>query len=333
MAPVARAVAVPAAAIVPEVAPLAAPADAAPVAAASPMRAVDVAELLVLATLWGCAYLFMRAAVPAFGPAPLIALRMAIAVALLLPILAWRGGLPSLRTDAWPIVVLGAGFTALPFLLIAWAARTMPAGTMAILNATAPLFTAIVAWVWLGERVGGLRALGLAVGFAGVVLLVWGKASFAAGGAGPAVLAMIGASVFWGVGANYTRRRLSRTDTLAVATGSLLAASLAVAPFAAWQWPAAPIGLRAWLEMAFLGVASSGIGFLMYFRLLRRIGTVRAMSVTFLNPLVAMVAGALYLGEAVTPQMLAGCAVILAGTALTLGLVDGALFRRAKAVP
>ena len=80
---------------------------------------------------------------------------------------------------------------------------------------------------------------------------------------------------------------------------------------------------RAWAEMAFLGLLSSGLGMWMYFRLLRRIGTVPAMSVTFLSPLVAMVSGALYLGEAITLQMVAGCAVVLLGTALSLGLIGG----------
>ena len=91
-------------------------------------------------------------------------------------------------------------------------------------------------------------------------------------------------------------------------------------PLAVMTWPAEPPPLRAWIEIAFLGVASSGLGFLLYYRLLRRIGTVRAMSVTFLNPVVALIAGALYLGERITWQTLAGAAVVLAGTALSLGL-------------
>jgi drug/metabolite transporter (DMT)-like permease len=104
-------------------------------------------------------------------------------------------------------------------------------------------------------------------------------------------------------------------------TGSLGVAALALAPFAWADWPAHDPGPRAWAEVAFLGIASSGMGFLLYFRLLRAIGAVRATSVTFLNPIVAMASAAVYLGEPVTPRMVAGCAVILAGTALTLGLV------------
>ena len=110
---------------------------------------------------------------------------------------------------------------------------------------------------------------------------------------------------------------------LVTTAGSLALASLFLAPLAWATWPSTPPSARAWAEMAFLGIASSGLGMWMYFRLLRRIGTVPAMSVTFLSPLVAMVSGALYLGEAITLQMVAGCAVVLLGTALSLGLIGG----------
>ena len=136
--------------------------------------------------------------------------------------------------------------------------------------------------------------------------------------------------VAWGLGANYARKHLPSVDVMVMTVGSLTAASLFLAPFAWVSWPAENPSPRAWAELAFLGVASSGLGFLLYFRLLRRIGPVRAMSVTFLNPVVALASGALYLGEAVTPQMVLGGAVVLLGTALSLGLIGGPLRLRAK---
>lgn len=285
------------------------------------MRPRDLVELLLLAVLWGAAYLFMRAAVPAFGPAPMVDLRLGIAALMLLPLLWLRGGLGALRRRWRPLIVLGALYTATPFMLLAWAAMSLTAGQAAILNATSPLFAAIIAHFAAGDRMTTMRAAGLVTGFAGVVVLVWGKVSFAAGGIGPGVVAVLIASSLWGFGGNYTRKRFADTDPVATSVGSLLAASIILAPLAVLTWPAEPPGPRAWAEVAFLGVASTGIGFLMYFRLLRNIGPVRAMSVTFLNPVVAMVSGVLYLGEAITLQMLAGCAVILLGTALTLGLI------------
>ena len=284
------------------------------------MQGRDVLGLIVLSVLWGSAYLFMRAAVPAFGPAALIALRMAIAVAVLLPLLAWRGGFAQLGRHPLALLVQAVPYTALPFLMLGFAAQHLTAGLLAVLNATAPLFAALLAHFVFDEPLGRWRSAGLVVGFAGVALLTGGSVSFRSAQGLLAVAAVLATSAIWALAANHTRRRLGGMDALALTVGSLGLASLALAPLAAANWPALPPGPRAWVEMAFLGVASSGLGFLLYYRLLRRIGPVRAMSVTFLNPVVAFVAGALYLGETVTWQTVGGAAVVLAGTALALGL-------------
>lgn len=285
------------------------------------MRPRDLAELLLLSLLWGAAYLFVRAAVPAFGPAPLVVLRLGLAALLLLPVLLLRGGWPTLRAHPRQLLMLGVPFTALPFLLLAFASLHITAGLVAVLNATAPLFAGLIAHYLLKERLGAWRAAGLVVGFAGVGVLMWGSVSFKSSDGVVAVLAVLATSAVWSVGANYTRQHLAGADSLVITVGSLLAASLALAPLAWATWPNDNPSPRAWAEVAFLGVASSGLGFLMYFRLLRRIGAVRAMSVTFLNPVVALISGSLYLGEAVTLQMVAGGAVVLLGTALSLGLL------------
>jgi drug/metabolite transporter (DMT)-like permease len=287
------------------------------------MQTRDVGELILLSVLWGAAYLFMRAAVPAFGPAPLIALRMAIAVAVLLPLLLWRGGIGQLRSHPIALLALAVPFTALPFLMLGFAAQHLTAGLLAVLNATAPLFAALLAHFFFHERLGAWRSAGLVLGFAGVALLTAGSVSFRSADGLLAVAAVLLTSALWSVGANFTRRRFGGIDNLALTVGSLALASLATTPLAALTWPAEMPPLRAWIEMAFLGVASSGFGFLLYYRLLRRIGPVRAMSVTFLNPVVALIAGALYLGELLTWQTLAGAAVVLVGTALSLGLWPG----------
>lgn len=285
------------------------------------VRSRDVVELLLLSVLWGAAYLFMRAAVPSFGPAPLIATRLALAVLALLPLLLLRGGWPALRAHPRQMLVLGLPYTALPFMLLGYASLHITAGLIAVLNATAPLFAALIAHFVLKEHLGRWRAAGLFIGFVGVIVLMWGSGSFKSGSGVLAVLAVLGTALLWGLGAHYARRRLPSVDALVMTVGSLAVASIFLAPFAWASWPAANPSPRAWAELAFLGVASSGLGILMYFRLLNRIGPVRAMSVTFLSPVVAMTSGALYLGEAVTVQMLAGGAVVLLGTALSLGLI------------
>jgi len=287
------------------------------------MRARDVVELLLLSLLWGAAYLFTRAAVPAFGPAALVALRLGLAALLLLPLMVWRGGLPALRAHPLQLLVLGLPLTALPFLMLSYASLHITAGLVAVLNATAPLFAALLAHFLLKERLGPWRAAGLLIGFAGVALLMWGSTSFKSGDGLIAVLAVLACSLIWACSAHYARRYLAGVDAMVITVGSLLAASLATAPFAWGSWPVHDPSPRAWAEVAFLGVASSGMGFLLYFRLLRRIGAVRAMSVTFLNPVVAMISAAWYLGEGVTLQTMAGGAVVLLGTALSLGLIGG----------
>ncbi len=293
------------------------------------MRPRDVIELLLLSVLWGGAYLFTRAAVPAFGPAPLVSMRLGIAALILLPIVAWRGGLPQLRANPVALFMVGVPYTALPFLLMTWGALHITAGLSAVLNATAPMFAALVAHFVLKEKLGAWRASGLLLGFCGVLILMSSGTVSLKDGQGPlAVAAVLGTAMIWSVGANYTRRRMAGIDPIVVTAGSLALASLVLAPLAWATWPGTPPNLRAWGEMAFLGIFSSGLGMWMYFRLLGRIGAVRAMSVTFLSPLVAMVSGALYLGEAITLQMVAGCAVVLLGTALSLGLIGRGSARR-----
>jgi len=294
------------------------------------MRARDVGELLLLSVLWGAAYLFMRAAVPAFGPGPMIALRLAIAAAVLMPLLAWRAGLGQLSVHPIALLVQAVPLTALPFLLLGFAAQHVTAGLLAVLNATAPLFAALLGHFVFHEPLGRWRIAGLVVGFGGVALLTAGGVSLRSAQGVFAVAAALLASLLWAVGANFTRRRLGGIDNLALTVGSMALGALSLAPLAAATWPAVPPSPRAWVEVSFLGVASSALGFLLFYRLLRRIGPVRAISVTFLNPVVAFIAGAFYLGEALTWQTVGSAAVVLVGTALALGLWPVATAAAAK---
>ena len=293
------------------------------------MRARDVVELLLLSVLWGGADLFTRAAVPAFGPTALVMLRFAIAGALLLPIIASRGKLSGLRQRPRELLMLALPFTALPFLVMSWSALHIGAGLLAVLMATAPMFAGLVAHFVYKDRLDIWRASGLAIGLAGVVLLMsGGKLQLKTTEGALALAAALFAAVLWSVGANYTRRRFGDVDPMVTTAGSLSLAGLALVPLAWATWPAAAPSLRAWIEVSLLGIASSGLGMLMYYRLLARIGAVRAMSVTFISPVVAIASGALYLGEAITPAVLGGTVIVLLGTALSLGLIGPSRARR-----
>ena len=284
-------------------------------------RTSDTVELIVLSALWGASFLFMRIAVPALGPIPAIALRVGIAALFLVAALALRGGVSSLRGRVLHVCVLGAINSALPFCLIAYAILSLTAGFASILNATAPLWGGLVAHVWLKDRLDRSRALGLLVGFAGIAFLFWGRASFRPGGAGLAVIAAVAATLSYGMAASYAKRFLRGVEPLAVAAGSQAAAALLLAPGALAFWPRHAVGWEPWAAVAALGVASTAVGFVLYFRLIANVGAARAIAVTFLVPPFAVAWGALVLAESLTPRMLAGAVVVLTGTALATGLV------------
>jgi len=285
------------------------------------MRRKDLVDLVLLAALWGASFLFMRIAVPAFGPLALAELRIAIAAAILVPLLAWRGGLADLMRRPGRFVLLGAMSTALPFSLFAYAALTITAGLASILNATAPLFTALVAWLWLRQRLTPLQWLGMAIGMAGVAWLSASKAQFTVGGGALAIGACVVAAVSYGVAANVVKRYFADVRPLAVAAGSQSGAAILLLPFAIALWPHGAISAVQWAAAIALGVLCTGLAYILYFRLIARVGPATTMTVTFLIPAFAMLWGALVLGETVTTTMLAGCAVILAGTALAAGLL------------
>lgn len=286
----------------------------------------DHADLLLLGALWGASYLFMRMGAAEFGPAALVFVRVAGASALLLPLLAWRGQWPALWRHWRALVAVGLIGTALPFALITTAALALGAGLMSVFNATAPIWAALIAWGWLGERPGGARIAGLAIGLAGVVGLAWGEADFTRGahGVSPALgaAACIAATVSYGLGANLSRRYLQQAPTLAVAAGSQTVAALAMALPALGAWPAVPPSPTAWFAAAALALACTALAYLLYFRLIARTGATNATSVTLLIPAFAIAWGWLFLGETPTAATALGCAVIVAGTALSTGLLS-----------
>ena len=285
------------------------------------MKPRDLADLLLLAMLWGGSFLFMRYAAPAFGVLPLMWLRVAIASVCLLPLLLWRGQAGVLRARLGPVSVMGLFNSAIPFVLIAWATLSITAGLASILNATVPIMTALIGAVWLHERLGAGRLAGLAIGLAGVALLAADKADFKPGGSGWALLAMLAATSCYGFAANHTRRYLTGVPPMVNAAGSQLVSAVALAPFALATWPAHMPPPLAWGAAVALGVGCTGLAYVLFFRLIERVGAARAVTVTFLVPVFGTLWGALFLGEAVTSTMLLGGADVLVGTGLATGVL------------
>lgn len=289
------------------------------------MSLSSLTDFVLLAAIWGSSFLFMRIAVVEFGALPTAFVRVGIAAAFLLPLLAWRGQVHVLRQHARKILLVGVLNSGIPFALFSFALLSITTGLSAILNATVPLFGALVAWVWLHDRPSGSRILGLAIGFAGVAMLAGDKAGFRpeAAGLAPlwAVLACLGASVCYGISASFTKRHLTGIPPLVTATGSQLGASLALALPALWLAPAQVPGGHAWLATLALGVVCTGLAYILYFRLIENTGPARALAVTFFVPVFAIVYGVLFLHEQVTPWMLLCGCVIVVGTMLSTGLL------------
>ncbi len=285
------------------------------------MKNTLAAEFVLLAALWGASFLFMRLGAADFGPWATAGLRVALASLVLLPILWASGHMGALRERAGPILFVGLLNSGIPFALFAYAVLSITTGLASILNATVPLFGAVVAWLWLKEKPTGSRALGLVIGFVGVALLSWGKASFKPGGTGWAVVACLGATLCYGLAASFTKRYLMGVPPMATATGSQIGAALGLAIPTLWFWPDHTPGLNAWLGVVALAVLCTAVAYILYFRLIEKAGPSKALTVTFMIPLFALFYGAVFLGETITAWMVGCGLVILCGIALATGLV------------
>lgn len=289
------------------------------------MKRLDAVLLLLLAALWGASYLFMRLGAGEFGAVAFAGARAVGAALCLVPLLAWRGGLPVWRAHWRAISLVGLANSALPFVLFSFAALHITAGLSAILNATTPMFAVLIGRFWLGEKLTASRVAGLLVGFGGVLWLAWDKAGVKSAdprAAGLAVGACLLATLGYGFAANFTKHRLDAVPSMAVAAGGQFVSALVLAGPALWQWPAVMPGARAWGALIAITLLGTAVAYALFFRLIARIGASRTVTVTYLIPVFGVLWGALFLGETITFRMGLGCAVILLGTGLTTGLLQ-----------
>ena len=272
--------------------------------------------------MWGASYLFMRYAVPHFGPIPMIAGRVLIA-GIALGAFALAMGARFEWRRHWPaylfVALIGLD---VPFVLIADALKTIDASTAAILNALSPLFAAIVAAVWIREKLTFAKLGGIALCLIGTAVLVgWRPAPMS----GIELLACgmsILATGLYGFTLVFTKVRLKEASPMAISAATLLFAAAALLPFVPAQAPdLAAIPPLAWLALLGLAFISTTVAFIFYYRLIADIGPVKASTVTLLVPVFGMVWGVIFLGEPLTAGRVAGCAIILSGCALILGLV------------
>lgn len=285
------------------------------------MRPADVIRLVTLAAIWGGSFIFIRVSARALGAIATVETRVVVAaIVLLLWALATKSKL-ELRERWKHYLAIGILNSAIPFTLISWSEVRLTASMAAILNATTPLFGAMVAAVWLKDRLTAMKVAGIVVAFAGVTLLVGWSPLVLDGGTTLAIAASLGGALSYGVAATYAKVCAKGAPPMGLAIGSQASAAIILGmalPFALPQAAPSPAVVANVLALALLCTA---IGYLLFFRLLVDVGPIRTLSVTFLVPLFGMLWGFLFMGEAVTWTKALACSMILLGTSLVVGLV------------
>ena len=279
----------------------------------------DAGRWLLLATLWSVQYLFLRVAVPVFGTAVAAEARALFAAAFLVPWVVYFARLPIAPITRWKDhLTVGVVNNVLPFTCMAWAAATLPAGYLAIINGMVPLWTAVFAAWLLREPLGAHRSAGFLLGIAGVALLVnLGPVELDLKTVAAACAGVLGAA-FWGLAGVMIKQRSGSLPPMGLAAGSIAWAAVLMSP----AWVAAPPPqawtLEATAALIAVGALCSGLAYLPFFTLIRDIGPTRTLSVGLLVPVLGVLWGWLLLGEVVTFAMLAGTGLVVAALFLVM---------------
>jgi drug/metabolite transporter (DMT)-like permease len=278
------------------------------------MRRADVARLIALAAIWGGSFMFVRITAPVIGPAATADWRMLVAGVALAVYFRIVGFDPQWRRHGGQYVLVGLMNSAAPFLLYAYAALELSAGLMAVLNATSPMFGALLSALFLSERLSARRVAGLALGIAGVALV--SRPESGVGWMG--IAAALGASLLYGLTGVYLRRFAKDVPSRGMAVGTQLSGGLLLLPLVAVLPPPEPVTAIVAANVLVLGLICGAVAYLLYFRLIADIGPTRALTVTYLIPIFGVLWGALFLGETLSVAMLAGAALVILGTILVL---------------
>jgi drug/metabolite transporter (DMT)-like permease len=289
------------------------------------MQLADLVRMLVLAAIWGASFPLMRMSVADFGALPIAMIRVVGGSLFLAPLLIYRKELLAAK-DKWrQIACVGIFNSAIPFFCFSFAASVIAAGLASVFNATTPLWGALIARIWLGDRLSRLQVIGLAIGFTGVLYLAWDTAHFKEGASASksllAVVACLTATACYGFSGSYTKRYLKGVPPLATATGSLIAAGAILVIPAAGSWPTQTPSLTSWWCVIILAVGCTGVAFVVFYRLLANAGPTIALAVAYMIPVFANLWSWLLLNEPPTQSIVVGCCMILTGTTLATGII------------
>lgn len=279
------------------------------------MKSSDYTRLVLLAAIWGASFIFMRVAAPSFGTVWTAEGRLLIAGLVLAAWFRFAGFDPQWRKNWRPFAAIGLVNLALPSLFYAFALRHIPASIGAVLNASAPMFGAVLAALFLGERLSLRKAAGCIAGIAGVALVVRPGAMDQTEMFGYAAAACLAACACYGYN-GILMKRYAEVPSRSFAVGGQIAAALMLLPLVPFTPPAATVGAIEISSLLALALLGNALGFVLYFRLISDVGATRALTVTYLMPLFAILWGMLFLGESLPPAALAGGILILSGTVL-----------------
>jgi drug/metabolite transporter (DMT)-like permease len=276
--------------------------------------ALDWLYIIGLSALWGSAFVFIKIAAPAIGAVGLVFLRLVLASLLLGALFIRKQHFKMIKENIFPIILIGATNVALPFYCFSYAALEINASTMAVINGSTPLFAFVFSIFWLNFQFKWFQFLGILIGMSGLVVFVgYESLEFKLF---PMFMAMIGAAMY-GLSMNYIYK-LNVVDTGVMAAVTMVAATIMIAPFLLLD----PIIMENWnLKIAasviFLGVFCTGLAFLPYFILIKRVGPISTSLVALLVPIFGMLWAYLLLQETITLVMLTGCLLIIGGVVLT----------------
>jgi len=282
----------------------------------------NLAMLIALALIWGASFLFIKVAVRELTPATLIVGRLglaAVTLGLLVPfVVGSRETVRQLRANWVWLVVVALVNTAIPFWLLSWGETRIDSGLASIIQASVPIFNALIAFVAFREvRVTGMRLVGVGVGFLGVALLVGAQPEGKVLGA----LAVVGMAFCYGLGGLLTGRYLGPAQPVVVSFASTAIATLVWLPVGIAQAPAEMPGWKTIGSVLALGIPGTALAYLLFFGLVGGAGAAYASLVTYLIPPIALAYGAIFLGERFGASAFGGLALILAGVALGTGAV------------
>ena len=282
------------------------------------MTSGDLARLVGLAAIWSLSFVFMRIVAPAFGPIWTAALRVFIGGIALVAWLVYTQQDADLRTNWRAYLLIGAVNSALPFALFAYAALSLPASYLAILNATVPLYAVVLAAIWLDEPLTLAKIGGIASGIVGVGVVTGVGGIEMTTTTWFAAAAILLATLCYALTAVGIKLRGQKLPPYAIAAWSQVFAGIVLVPPGTLVQPPGPLTLTVLANLAGLGLLCSGVAYLLYYRLIRDIGPTRTATLTFLLPAFGIVWGWLLLDEQITLTMLLGTALIVGGTAAVL---------------